>query len=417
MKPQRLLRVLVIALVLLVTTLVSLLHLQPISQAQSGDIIVTKALNRPSNVVRVGDILSFTITVTNQSAFTLTNVTITDTFDSNILQFNQAVPTEDSITGSVIRWDNVAIFNNPAGMQVGDTITLTVFFRAVRPQDAVVNAVEGGDVIRDGNQSGNGADDQTDPEPVVGGRAPVVKAIDPPGSTPAAGLPVTFTHIITNDSGAILTQLTLTDTYDASFLEFNTAFPFTPNITSPVGTLVWTNVATTPYFGPIQPDTAIIITTVFTALTQVIDTVNQAETGNARDEFNNDVTGDAFQVPITVIDNPDTGGGDNGDNNDDRNDDDDDDDGDDDDDDEDETSVVVPTATQPSPATPTPTTEVIIAATATLTTQQTITDTNTPRILPETGHRDGLSLLWFLVSLLIVAVIVVWLTKVRRFKI
>ena len=79
MKLQRLLHVLAISLALLIATLVGLQHLQPISQAQSGDIIVTKALNRPNNVVRVGDILSFTITVTNQSAFTLTNVTITDT--------------------------------------------------------------------------------------------------------------------------------------------------------------------------------------------------------------------------------------------------------------------------------------------------------------------------------------------------
>lgn len=406
MKLRRLLHVLIVSQALLITMLVSLLHLPSVSQAQSGDIVVRKALNRPSNVVRVGDILSFTITVTNQSAFTLTNVTITDTFDSAILQFNQAIPTEDSVSGNVIRWDNVAVLNNPAGMQIGDTITLTVFFRAVHPQTAVVNAVEGGDIIRAGNQAGGGANDQTDPEPVVGGQAPVFKAIDPPGSTPVAGLPVTFTHIITNDSGAIMTQLTLTDTYDANFLEFKTAFPFTPDITAPLGTLVWTNLATMPYFGPIQPDTVIIITTVFTALTQVVDTVNQAQTGNARDEFNNDVTGDAFQVPITVIDNPDSGGGDNGDNNEDRDD-------DDDDDDEGETAVV-PTPSLPSTATPTAGADIALTPTATLTTQQIITETTAPRYLPETGQRGGVGVIWLLIGVAAVVVIIVGLARVRR---
>lgn len=403
MKLRRLLYVLTISLALLVITLVSLLHLPSASQAQSGDIVVTKALNRPSNVVRVGDILSFTITVTNQSAFTLTHVTITDTFDSAILQFNQATPPEDSVSGNVIRWDNVAVLNNPAGMSIGDTITLTVYFRAVHPQTAVVNAVEGGDIIRAGNQAGNGANDQTDPEPVVGGRAPIFKAIDPPGSTPIAGLPVTFTHIITNDSGAIMTQLTLTDTYDANVLEFKTAFPFTPNITSPLGTLVWTNLATMPYFGPIQPDTAIIITTVFTALTQVVDTVNQAQTGNARDEFNNDVTGDAFQVPITVIDNPDSGGGDN----DNRGD-------DDDDDDNSDTAITIPTPSLPSTATPTAGADLAITATTTLTGQQTLTETAAPRYLPETGQRGGVRLVWWLIGVAAVVGITARLVSVRR---
>lgn len=68
-------------------TALSLLQLQQRSLAQSGDVLVDKTLNNASNVVRVGDVLSFTITVNNQSAFTLTQVRFVDTFDDNILQF------------------------------------------------------------------------------------------------------------------------------------------------------------------------------------------------------------------------------------------------------------------------------------------------------------------------------------------
>ena len=200
----------------------------------------------------------------------------------------------------------------------------------------------------------------------------MVKFLSPPGLIPQAGLPVTFTHIITNDGAAIMTRLPLTDTYDPNFLQFNFALPFTPNVVTPPGTLVWTDLASDAYFGPIPPDTAVVITTVFTATTRVVNTVNRASTEGALDQYNNLLAPGAAQVPITIIaDSPtSTPTADS----------------------DDEDDQPAPTAT---PQLPTP------VPTAIATVQPG--DAGMPRFLPETGSRQpGWSML-VLIGLLLLA--------------
>src|SRR5690606_8709332 len=114
----------------------------------------------------------------------------------------------------------------------------------------------------------------------VGGAAPVVKALFPANAAPQAGLPVTFTHLITNDGAAVMTRLPLTDTYDPAFWQFISAIP-TPTIISPPGLLVWPDL--TDNFGDIPPFGTVVVTTVFTATTEVLTTVNRASTEGARD--------------------------------------------------------------------------------------------------------------------------------------
>ena len=369
MKLKWLLQVLLVASSMLAAMVFSLWQVQQVGLAQGSDVIVDKQLNNPSNVVRVGDILSFTITVDNQSAFTLTQVRLVDTFDDNILQFLGADPTESSVVGSTLTWDNIAILLNPGGMVPGETQTFTVSFRAIRPDTAIVNRVEGRDIIRENGANGTSSNDEDGSLGAGGAKTILQKELSPPDQVPQAGMSVTFTHILTNDSGAFLMRLPLTDTYNPDFLEFNYGLP-PPDVITPPGTLVWTNLASVTYFGPITPDTSVVITTVFTAITQVVTTVNRAETGGAIDEFGNDATGDEDEVSITVVDPeptltptsfPKT---------------------ENDDDDDDNTSRPVPTATSVS---------ILPLPTATATAQQLVTqtltdDVETPRYLPTTGY-------------------------------
>lgn len=361
-----------------------------VSLAQTpGDVVITKRLNSANNVVRVGDRLDFTITVTNQSAFTLTQIRLIDTFDSTILQFVEAIPPASSqATGSVI-WDNIAVLNSPAGMLPNDTLTFTLSFIATRPETAVVNRVEGRDVIREGGGAGAGAEDQDQADDVARARTILVKRAVPPQGGPQAGLPITFTHLITNDSGAFLVQLPLTDTYDPAFLTFKSALP-PPDVITP-GQLIWTNLVA--YFGPITPDSRVVITTVFTASTEVLTTVNRAETGRVVDEFGNDATGDVAEVPITII-------------------------GDAptptvtpvivyvDDDDDGEDVAVAPTPT-PLPAVA-PATGPGVSETSITTTEQI--ETTTARYLPETGYYPARSPI-FPVVIIVVLLAGSWLLK------
>jgi LPXTG-motif cell wall-anchored protein/uncharacterized repeat protein (TIGR01451 family) len=359
MKSQRLGRVLLLAVGLILLTLLSLMRLQQDSQAQGG-VVLSKTLNRASNVVRVGEVLSFTVNLTNNAGFTLTRVRLVDAYENTVLGFAGATPAPNShnaATGEII-WDNVA---SPTNISPGASLTFTIFFTAEHPRTAVVNAVRAEDIT---GTMGSVADanDTERVDEAIGGAAPVVKFLSPPGSTPQAGLPVTFTHIITNDGAAVMTRLPLTDTYDPNFLEFNYALPFTPDITTPPGTLAWTNLASVTYFGPIAPDSSVVITTVFTATTQVVNTVNRASTEGALDQFNNDLAAGSAEVPITIIGDTPTPVPD--------------DDSDDDDD--------APTAT---PVTPTATPIIIQTLTPTpLAPQGTITAAYTPLYLPETGR-------------------------------
>ena len=398
MKLKYLARVTIIAFGLLLLTMLSLLHIQSTSQAQTGnEVTLTKVLNKDDPVVRVGEVLSFGITLVNNANFTLTQVTMVDEYNigaSNpqnaALAFSHAVPPIDdhNINTWTLTWTNVA---TPVIPPLG-TLEFTVFFTAVHPQTALVNRVEARDIIADQGVVTTTAAEDYSGEPIKGGSAPIYKATDPPDFVPLGGLPITFTHIITNDGAAIMTFLPLTDTYDAAFLEFNYAIP-TPTFTSP-GQLVWTDLTT--YFGDLPPFASVVVTTVFTASTQVVQGVNQASTEGARDQYSNDLTAGEAQVPITIIDDTDTSTPEE-----ERETNDDDDDDDDDDD--------IVTTTQPDQATPAPTTEVTIA-----TEQDVFSGPNAPRLLPETGYQPGPSLGVPVFVLVVLATGIFLITKSRR---
>jgi uncharacterized repeat protein (TIGR01451 family) len=291
MKVKPLFHVLLISCTLMLIAIFSLWHVQQVSLAQ-GNIDMTKTLNRSSNVVRVGEILSFTIALTNNSSFSLTSILVVDDYNQDVLAFAGASRTPDGLATSSgrITWDVAPVFP-------GQNISFTVAFTAEHPEDAVVNYARAEDVQdSQGNLTYTGEASRTND--AIGGAAPIFKSLHPPDANVRIGMPVTFTHIITNDGAAVMTRLPLTDTYDPAFLEFNYAIPVDPAITQPLGTLVWPDLTT--YFGDIPPFATIVITTVFTATMEGIGT-NRADTQGAIDIYNNDLTAGATQVPITII--------------------------------------------------------------------------------------------------------------------
>lgn len=366
MATKRLWRLPVTALFLLLVSWLSLLHVAQYSQAQ-GEVVLTKTLNRTGNVVRVGEVLSFTVILTNSAGFTLTQVRLVDQYDASVLGFAGATPPEDSHNpaAGLIVWNNVA---SPVNIAPDEVLTFTLFFTAEHPRTAVVNAVRAEDIIGTSGAISD-ANDIEQGDEAVGGAAPVVKFLFPPGFIPEAGLPVTFTHIITNNGAALMTHLPLTDTYAPNFLQFNFALPFTPNIITPAGSLVWTDLASAAYFGPIPADTAVVITTVFTATTRVLNTVNRASTEGALDQYNNLLAPGAARVPITIIDDSPAPTPT-------------------DDSDDDDQPVATATPAQPTPG---PTAIATIQA----------GEAETPRFLPETGSRQAEWSVLLLIGLLL----------------
>ena len=166
MQSRALFQTLFIALGLLLLTLLSLTQVQRISRAQ-GSVTLKKELNRTSPVVRVGEVLSFTITLTNDAGFTLTNVTLVDKYNQGVLAFAAGAPGPDAVDAAngVLTWTNVAAPPIPPGQ----TLAFTVFFTAEHPQTAVVNAVRAQDITGTlGAISDTNATDQIDES--IGGR-------------------------------------------------------------------------------------------------------------------------------------------------------------------------------------------------------------------------------------------------------
>ncbi|MEJ2558392.1 MAG: LPXTG cell wall anchor domain-containing protein, partial [Anaerolineae bacterium] len=116
---------------------------------------------------------------------------------------------------------------------------------------------------------------------------------------PEVGLPVTFTIRIRNDGAAELTRLPLEDTYDPAVLAFNYAVPTPTLVITATGVISWADL--TAFFGPIPGDTTITVTVVFTALSDIETSVNQAQVVGARDEFGNDLAAGQDEVPIRIL--------------------------------------------------------------------------------------------------------------------
>ncbi len=296
-------RVVAILLVVLVPTIFTfslLTFIQPTQtvMAQSGTIFVDKQLGRTNNTVRVGEYLTFTIFIENQSAFTVTTLPLSDTYNAAVLGFVDAAPMPDAgpVNGRLDWSDLTTYFGD---LIPGQSVTVVVGFIAEHPAPSIVNAAAVHDAI--GSNGSVEGDDSTDMNgESIGGSAPVLKELAG-GIIPAAGVPLTFTITITNNGATTMTVVPLIENYDPLYLQFDTAVP-PPDIVNPVtGILTWTDV--TSWTGNIPAFGTVDLTVVFTALAAINNTVNNASVSGAIDWYGNDLAGGADDVPITIIDN------------------------------------------------------------------------------------------------------------------
>lgn len=269
-------------------------------QAQSGDITVDKRLGRTNPVVRVGEYLTFTIEITNNSAFTVTTLPLSDTFNTAVLAYVDATPAPDSVVTTTGQIDWTDLTTQFGDLAPGQTVVVVVGFIAEHPETAIVNRAEVHDAIGSGGALG-GSDDTDQSGESIGGSMPLDKRIND-GITPTAGLPITFTISITNDGAVTTTIVPLTENYDPLAIQFNTAVPPPDFIDTMTGVLTWTDLTT--WFGDIPAFGSVDVTVVFTALMSTINTVNEASISGAVDWYSNDMDGGKDDVPITIIDAP-----------------------------------------------------------------------------------------------------------------
>ena len=294
---------LVLTLALAFVALVVLVHALSVqsARAQGGDeIYVQKQLGRDDPVVYVGQYLTFTILIRNDTSFTVTTLPLSDTYNAAVLGYVDAVPEPDGVDEGAGRIDWNDLTDDWGDLSPGQQITVVVGFVAEHPETAVVNAAEVHDAL---GASGalSGTNSTAGDTESVGGSSPVDKELLA-GLVPQAGLPLTFTAVITNDGFVTMTAAPLVDVYNPAWLAFSDAVPPPDLVDEVSGVLTWTDV--TSWTGDIPAHGAVSVTTVFTALSASDNVTNHAEITGASDWYGNDMGGGADDVPITIIEGP-----------------------------------------------------------------------------------------------------------------
>ena len=284
----------------------------PSAQTGTLSMEISKRL-QGSDVIQVGQELTFTIRITNTGTISITTLPLIDEYESSILQLERTIPLSSTniVTpatgGGLITWSDLTTDTVFGPLNPGQSIEIITVFRAIAPRVATVNRARIGAAVGFGGQEYAG-DGRSSTGDAIGGQVIVRKELVT-DTVAASGLPLTFTITISNDGAADLTRIPLRDTFDLTYLQFASAIP-TPTLTSTAtiteGVLEWDNVLTGLGLTRLRPGEIITVTTVFTALRSVEAAfINRAEAPGVRDEFNDEVPAPRqAEVPIRIIPGP-----------------------------------------------------------------------------------------------------------------
>jgi LPXTG-motif cell wall-anchored protein len=284
----------------------------PSAQTGTLSMEISKRL-QGSDVIQVGQELTFTIRITNTGTISITTLPLIDEYESSILQLERTIPLSSTniVTpatgGGLITWSDLTTDTVFGPLNPGQSIEIITVFRAIAPRVATVNRARIGAAVGFGGQEYAG-DGRSSTGDAIGGQVIVRKELVT-DTVAASGLPLTFTITISNDGAADLTRIPLRDTFDLTYLQFASAIP-TPTLTSTAtiteGVLEWDNVLTGLGLTRLRPGEIITVTTVFTALRSVEAAfINRAEASGVRDEFDDEVQAPRqAEVPIRIIPGP-----------------------------------------------------------------------------------------------------------------
>lgn len=294
---------------LLATLLVALLYIlalrdTPAAQAQASGTLsmaITKTLDG-SPVVTVGQYIDFTIRVTNTGTISITSLPVLDSYDAQVLRFDQSAPPPTTATSGQLTWTTLPTDALGGPLQPGQTITIKTRFRVIGISDLTINRARIQDAVGQGGQSGGGGASQGGGK-TEGGRVVLEKSLAP-GITPQSGRPLTFTISVRNEGAADLVKVPIQDSYQAEYLQFWKAIP--PPSQSAPGQLRWDDLLPQLGLTRLRPNETITITTVFTAL-KALDAgvINSAGASGLRDEFQNELPAPRqAEVPIRIVAGP-----------------------------------------------------------------------------------------------------------------
>ncbi len=210
----------------------------------------------------VGSTVSYALVLQNSGTAVLSDVDVSDSFDTAYLDFlsaNPAQSTADEAAG-LLTWNNVEGAAPGGTFDPGEQILITVNFRAVAPSPDPTKARNtasasalGGTVLT-GRVS---QDVEINPAPVPS--LQVLKQLRGPNPT-TVGATVEFIITVANNGNAPVADVDLTDSFDTAYLDYLSA-SFTPaSIDEAAGQVRWENIEVLAPGGSLDPgEQAVII--------------------------------------------------------------------------------------------------------------------------------------------------------------
>jgi hypothetical protein len=241
-----------------------------------------------SDVVQVGQQLTFTVRITNTGSLVVTDLPLVDEYETSILQplTERASPPPTDTQPGVLRWADLT--EQFGDLAPSDSLTVTVVFRALRIDDEVINRVRVESGLGSGGEGGGSYGDEASGA-VEGGRVIVEKGLVE--SFVRLDTPViSFTLSLRNDGYADIVRAPFVDTYDPALLSFVSA-SVPPDTHDPAsGELRWDDLLASLGLERLRPQETIRFTTIFSVTGALNDAVaNSADAVNVADEFGNPV--------------------------------------------------------------------------------------------------------------------------------
>jgi uncharacterized repeat protein (TIGR01451 family) len=212
--------------------------------------VLAKTLVSPSGrPAAVGELFVFAIAVTNTGNIPLDAVPLTDTFNTTLMTFVSASPTQNTVVGNTIIWSNIGPLN------VGGSTVVTARFTAASAGTDTNIAVT---IPTTTNGVPVVPSTSTAPHTAVAPNVTITKLLASPSGRPTAvGETNVFTITVFNGGAIALDTVPVVDTYNTNLLSIVSQTPFANSTNLGAGTLSWTNI------GPLGIGNSAVITARF----------------------------------------------------------------------------------------------------------------------------------------------------------
>jgi LPXTG-site transpeptidase (sortase) family protein len=187
-------------------------------------ITVVKEIESPGRYVQVGELVVYDIDVFNSGDTTITWAPVTDTFDSEHLEFVSSVPPPDSTTFNTLTWTSIASTQAPITQdREGETY---VTFRVIAPSPSIVDTAT---VAGARDNFGNVIPTQHNDDRQLVGTNPQMSVAKSLAIGQSALIPVgdtvTYSITCTNTGDTDMVSVPLTDVFDSARLAWVSSTP------------------------------------------------------------------------------------------------------------------------------------------------------------------------------------------------